>query len=362
MNDLQAMHERAGARMVEIAPGVVAPRNYGDPAAEYAAAQNGAIVVDRPDRLVLRVHGRDPVRMLHGLVTNDVAGTAEGGSVYAAMLTPKGRMIADLRVIRRPGAELLLVVDAGARQAVVDHLRKSVPPLFAKQEDAGDRWAVLTLIGPSAASLLENVLDGFSPPEASEPLAREVASTAQFQGDEVIAVLAGGDGGWEILAAPATLPALWHAIAAAGATPAGHATLEVLRIEAGRPRWGAELDVDVIPLEAGLRHKAISETKGCYTGQEVIIRILHRGHVNRHLRGLLLGDTTAPAPGTSLVRAEDGRSLGKLTSACFSPRMGQTVALGYLRREVEPGSTVRLDTVDGHEARVVELPFSPAAD
>jgi tRNA-modifying protein YgfZ len=146
----------------------------------------------------------------------------------------------------------------------------------------------------------------------------------------------------------------------AGARRAGHATLDVLRIEAGRPKWGAELDESRIPLEAGLRERAISETKGCYTGQEVIIRVLHRGHVNWLLRGVLLGDAPAPSRDASLVRTEDSKQVGRVTSTAWSPRLGQTVALAYVRREVEPGTVLRLETEAGPEATVVELPFDAA--
>src|SRR4051794_32121624 len=152
---------------------------------------------------------------------------------------------------------------------------------------------------------------------------------------------------------------------AAGARPAGLGAIETLRIEAGRPRFGADLTEDVIPTEAfeesGLMERAISFTKGCYTGQEVIIRIAHRGHVNKHLRGLLLGDAPAPAPGTRLVNAETGKDAGWLTSVAHSPMLGQAVALGYVRREVEPGAAVRLGATDGAAATVVRLPFERPA-
>jgi folate-binding protein YgfZ len=137
----------------------------------------------------------------------------------------------------------------------------------------------------------------------------------------------------------------------------GHSALEVLRIEAGRPRWGAELDETVIPIEAGLRDRAISQTKGCYTGQEVIIRILHRGRVNWHLRGLFLGDVPAPAAGVELFRPGESKPVGRVTSACLSPLHDQTIGLGYVRREVEPPEVLRLGDPEGSEARVYELPL-----
>jgi folate-binding protein YgfZ len=130
----------------------------------------------------------------------------------------------------------------------------------------------------------------------------------------------------------------------------------VLRIEAGTPRWGADLDENVIPLEAGLRDKMISETKGCYTGQEVIIRILHRGHVNWMLRGALLGGAPPPERGTPLVSAE-GKQVGRITSASVSPRHGQTIALCYARRELLLPAVVQLGET-GFDAQVVTLPFA----
>jgi folate-binding protein YgfZ len=176
---------------------------------------------------------------------------------------------------------------------------------------------------------------------------------------------AGLEDGFDLFVAADAAGALWDALAAAGARPAGFGVIETLRIEAGRPRFGADLTEDVIPTEAfeeaGLMERAISFTKGCYTGQEVIIRIAHRGHVNKHLRGLLLGDAPAPAPGTRLVNAETGKDVGSLTSVAHSPMLGQAVALGYVRREVEPGAIVHLGTPDGPAATVVRLPFERPA-
>src|SRR5690606_23585226 len=134
------------------------PRNYGEPAAEYEAARSDVIVVDRADRSFVRVHGRDPVKMVQGLISNDIAGAPASRAVYAAVLTPKGKMVSDVRVLRH-GADLLLETDARAAEAVMAHLRKFVPPLFARFEDANAAWAELGLYGPNAAGLLERVFD-----------------------------------------------------------------------------------------------------------------------------------------------------------------------------------------------------------
>ncbi|HET9984071.1 MAG TPA: glycine cleavage T C-terminal barrel domain-containing protein [Longimicrobiales bacterium] len=335
----------------------VAPRDEA-PAAEavmdeYEAARTGAVVADRAERVFLRAYGRDPVRMLQGLITNDLAGAPEGRGVYAAFLTPKGRMIADAWLFRVAGGEALLELDAAAAPGLREHLKRSVPPLFARFEEAP--LAALGVYGPRAAEVVRAVLGAVPPGDAAE--GESVAGTWGGAEWRIVRSLETGEpGGYELIGAAESAPGVREALVAAGARPAGPGTLEVLRIEAGRPRWGAELDETVLPLEAGLKERAISTTKGCYTGQEVVIRILHRGHVNRHLRGVLLGDAPAPARGAPLVRPADGKVVGTVTAACASPRLGQTIALAYVRREVEPGGAVRVG-VDGDEGRVVEPPF-----
>lgn len=260
----------------------------------------------RNDRRVIRMFGRDPLKMIQGLATNDIAGAAENTSVYTAFLTPKGKMVGDARVLRRPGGDIWIEADAAAADNIAANLKKFVPPLFGKFEFTDYR-----------------VVHG----HVAEPLA---VLTNPFQADAP-----------DYIVDDATA----H-------EPANEEDLELARIEAGEPKWGAELTEDVIPLEAGLRDVAISQNKGCYTGQEVIIRILHRGHVNRHLRGILTGGRQVPAAGAELTR--DGKIAGKITSAVYSPRFGQAIALGYLRREVAPGSTV---TMNDRNVTVVELPF-----
>jgi tRNA-modifying protein YgfZ len=326
---------------------------------EYEAARTGVVVVERRDRHFLRVHGRDPVRMVQGLASNDVTLASAERAVYATVLTNKGRMVADVRILRR-GAELLLETDATAAVPLAEHLRKYVPPLFARFEDASDAWSVLGVHGPGAQSLLESVTGGGVP----DPSPEDVAHDAMVEDSEVVVVTTSyiDVPGYDVVCPAAAVDAVTRRLTAAGAVPAGQATLDVLRIEAGRPRWGAELVETTIPLEAGLRERAISESKGCYTGQEVIVRVLHRGHVNWLLRGVLLGDVAVPAAGSALVRDGDGRQVGRITSAAWSPKHGQAIALAYVRREVEPPAAVRLGAVDGPAVTVVALPFpSPAA-
>lgn len=260
----------------------------------------------RNDRTVIRMFGRDPLKMIQGLATNDIAGAPENRSVYTAFLTPKGKMVGDARVVRRPDGEIWIEADVTAAENIATNFRKFIPPLFGKFEFTD--YAVVHGDADAPLAVLDN----------------------PFQTDQPD-----------------------YIVSADAATDAAEPDLELARIEAGEPKWGFELTEDVIPLEAGLRDVAISQNKGCYTGQEVIIRILHRGHVNRHLRGILTGSPDVPDRGAELMR--DGKAVGKITSAIYSPRLGQAIALGYVRREVEPGSVVQLN---GRDVTVVELPFS----
>lgn len=285
----------------------------------------------RQDRTLLRMYGRDPLKMIQGLATNDIAGAPENSSVYTVFLTPKGKLVGDARVARRPGGDIWIEADVAAATNIEANLKKFVPPLFARFESMS-AFAIVELLGERAR-------------EIASAIAHEVAFTNPFRPDAIG------------LAVPQTeIAAVLAAAQAAGASLLDDAALEALRIEAGEPKWGAELTEDVIPLEAGLRRVAISETKGCYTGQEVIIRILHRGHVNRHLRGIIASGDQHLQAGDELA-LPDGKMVGRITSACVSRTVGHDVALAYVRREVEMPGTLLLN---GAEVHVVELPFVPA--
>ena len=349
----------------------------------YDAALAGAVLVDRTDRGLLRLFGRDPVRMVQGLVSNDVQSLDPGQATYATMLTATGRMLADLRVIRRSD-DLLLEADQAALPNIRDTLTRFVPPLFARAEDIGNALSVIGVYGPASTRILVELFSPVPVPAGdvepverssgddvtaiSSPLDQLPVDSATFAafGDAVPILIrsdyAGVDG-WDIVVETSAADRVRDAIRAAGAEPATLETLEVLRIEAGRPRWGAELTEDVIPLEAGLKDRAISTSKGCYVGQEVVIRVLHRGHVNRNLRGILTGDGALSQPGTELFRSADaatkaGRSVARITSSAFSPRLGRAIAIAYVRREVEPGEAILLGSADGIPAEVVALPFN----
>ncbi len=324
--------------------------------AEYEAARSGCVVLRRADRAFVRVAGRDPVRMVDGLITNDLAGAEPGRGVQAALLTPKGRMLARVRAVRR-GEDVLLETDAAALQNVLDTLKKYVPPLFARAQDVSGEYGVVGVYGPGAAAVLRGDGGTAGIGMGGGDAGWGGITAGGMAGDVLVLDADGVEQGVDLVAPIDSCAALYEAILRAGAVPIGADTLEVVRIEDGRPRWGTELDETVIPLEAGLKDALISTSKGCYTGQEVIIRILHRGHVNRHLRGVIAGEVPLPSEGAQLFRADDGKAMGHLTSACASPRMGGTIALGYVRREIDPGTTVRLGAPDGPSVEIATLPF-----
>ena len=287
----------------------------------------------RSDRTVMRMYGRDPLKMIQGLATNDIASAAVGHSVYTAFLTPKGRMVGDARVLRRANGDVLIEADRAAADNIAANFKKFVPPLFARFERL-EAVALLEISGDNAARFCAEVTHLALLSNPFRPDALTVLINAEEVADTEAAAVA------------------------MGAVRSDFETLEVMRIEAGEPKWGAELNEAVIPLEAGLRNVAISETKGCYTGQEVIVRILHRGHVNRSLRGIMTGAVEVPAAGAELVRASDSKVVGTITSTCYSPALEQAIALAYVRREIEPPATVQLAEQDVH---VVALPFTAAA-
>jgi folate-binding protein YgfZ len=355
---LRPLLDEAGAAFGQVAGHAVA-RHYGDGAAEYGAVRQSAGLAARDDRARFRLWGKDPARMVHGLISNDLLKAEPGQGVYAAMLTAKGRMIADVRVFRRADGEVLVSVAREAREGTREHFKKMVPPLFARWADATDEIAEVGVYGPAAREVLSRILGTEMP-----ALAEDAFVEPEYGGARVLVAAtreAGGEQGFDVFLPADRAAELWTALRAAEVRPAGFGALETLRIEAGRPRYGLELTEETIPTEAyestGLMSRAISFHKGCYTGQEVIVRIAHRGHVNRHLRGLLLGDAPAPAFRAPLVNPETGKEVGWTTSAAFSPRLGQTVAMGYVRREVEPGAEVRIGAADGPAARVTGLPF-----
>jgi tRNA-modifying protein YgfZ len=325
---------------------------------------SGPLLIERSRGMVL-VRGRDPVRMIQGLATADIAAITADQGAYTTFLTAKGRMVADARVFLHdepglpgtlPGShELLLDVAPDALEPLMAHIAHFVPPLFAKAEDVTGVWSVIGVYGPGASEVLAtaSVATGVPAARLVEPAPEEaVVELPAFDDAFAVRTHITGDDGWDVFAPAPRHDGVIKALLDAGARPGDPASLDALRVAAGRPRWGRELTDDVIPLEAGLLDRAISQTKGCYTGQEVIVRILHRGHVNRHLRRLVFEDD-APEPGAELFEPGGDRAKGVVTSAVQN-EVG-ALGLGYVRREIEPPAELRVGGPDGPAVSVEAL-------
>ena len=342
------------------APTTQSARHFGDPAGEYQAATEGVALFDRNTRPLMRVAGRAAAQMLTGVVTGRIPVAAETvgdwrvvGAAYSTLLTPKGKVVSDLTLVRAPGEEeafWLDVPEEGA-EALREHFKKVLPPRLAKLSTVEDVRRV-AVVGAAAKEQLSAML-------SVDPSLLERDETVGLVGpgeDGLPTVLFRpadlGVAGWEVIGAPHLIAELTKDLEDEGARRAGTGVWETLRVEAARPRFGVDMTEKTIPVEAGISERAIDTQKGCYTGQEVIVRIAHRGHVNRHLRQLHLGESPTPPTGTELFSPGGEKPVGWITSAVASPRFGETLALGYVRREVDADGLVRVGSADGVEARV----------
>jgi folate-binding protein YgfZ len=300
--------------------------------------REGCGIVDRSERGKLLLTGAEAREFLQGQVSNDVERLADGEGCYAAFLTHKGKMLGDLRVLATRDA-LWIDTERPSLQELFNLLRRTKIGRDVELHKRTLERFLLSLVGPDAARVA-----GVKPGEA--------------EGAHVLGELGGApvrvirtDAGLDLVGDAGDRGAVLAALEAAGAVAVPEAAAEVLRVEAGRPRYGFDLDDSVIPQEAGLNERAVSFTKGCYVGQETVARLFYRGKPNRHLRGLRL---SAPAaPGTALRLGE--REVGRLGSVALSPVHGP-IALALVRREAGPGDELALGD-DGASALVVELPF-----
>jgi tRNA-modifying protein YgfZ len=366
---LLPLHREAGAVLQNLG-GLPIPRHFGNPTEEYRAAVESGAVFDRSHRALLLVKGRSPGRMLTGIVSGAMppepegveSGIRRGGATYSAVLTPKGKVVTDLRLIRLAAGEegsFLLDVPPGGVEGLLEHLKRYLPPRFAVLSNPPEPLGLLTVTGREASVILSREALGLRVgAEDLEGLAEGEERILDDGGAVGIRVIRNMDvhpAAFDVLAGATTIAALWRRLGELGFAPAGSGVWETLRIEKGRPAFGAELDRDTLLPEAGLAERAVDHRKGCYTGQEVIVRIRDRGRVNRRLRGLFLGDLPTPSRGTPLFMEGREREAGEIRSSAQSPRFGQGIALGYVRREAEPPTTVRLGARDGPEVAVREL-------
>ncbi len=307
---------------------------------EYQAITASCGLLDRTERGKLALTGSDAKSFLQGQVTNDVESLTAGAGCYAAFLTPKGKMLGDLRILDT-GDELLLDTERVALQPLFNMIRRFSIGYDVQLHKRTRESGLVSLIGPEAAEVAG------APQLSGAP----EHSHLEVEVDGLTARAIRTDVGVDLLCEGAELDAVISALKTSGTTPVEEPVVECLRVERGRPRYGIELDDTVIPQEAGLNERAVSFTKGCYVGQETVARLHYRGKPNRYLRGLRLsGRSRTGDP----VRSGE-RVVGQLGSVAESPRFGW-IALALVRREAPVGSTVVVG--DGTGADVVELPFS----
>jgi folate-binding protein YgfZ len=304
---------------------------------QYRTLREHAGLLERDERRSILVTGAEAADFLQGQLTNEVESLEPNQGAYAALLDRKGHMQADMRVLRTEDGFRLDTEDVAA-DAVVRHLSLYKVGRDVNVEEVTDTESILSLSGPASSEI---ALSGPLGPEHAQ-------SERRLEGASFVAVAT--EEGIDLIVARAEAATLSSALVARGAEAVSEEAAEIVRVEAGRPRFGREMTTATIPQEAGINDRAVSFTKGCYIGQETVARLHYKGRPNRHLRGLRL---SGPARAGDQVRLGE-RDLGLVGSAVISPAHGP-IALAILRREAEPGAMVSVD--DTTSAEVVEPPF-----
>lgn len=314
--------------------------------------REGAAIGSISPRAQLAVAGSDRATYLQGLLTNDIQALTPGSGCYAAWLSPQGRMLTDMHVLQSSGM-ILMDVPADLAAATLDRLDQFVFSEDVRLESLEKSLTSVWVHGPQAASVIEGVVSGLSRTSPGD-WSDYHHDTAAFGGEPVSIARIDqlGVPGYCVFLARASEGRFVEAAVAEGARVVSPESILAARIEAGYPVFGVDMTDDTIPLEAGIEQRAISFSKGCFVGQEVVIRVLHRGggRVARKLVGLRL--PTASGAGAKVRSGQ--REIGFLTSAAISPRLGP-IALGYVHRDfTAAGTTVE---VDAHPATVTGLPM-----
>jgi folate-binding protein YgfZ len=354
---LHEFHAARHARFIEIR-GQEAVEDYGDWLAEHAALRQSCAVLDLSFRSRLVLTGSDRARLLNGQVTNNVKDLPAGEGCYAALVTNKGRMQSDLNIHILP-EEILLDFEPGLTAAITDRFDKYIIADDVQVIDAAPHYGLLSVQGPQAWEAIERTGLNLTRPEKkfqSRSLHHETLGEIYCMN-----LPRAGTGGFDLFAPLNSLEPLAEqlitAATALGGRPGGWRALETARIETGIPRFGAEMDETNLPPEAGIDARAISYTKGCYIGQEIIARIRTYGQVAKALRGLRFTEGELPGHGDKLFFGD--KEVGSISSALASPALAANIGLGYVRRERNQiGTELRVHTANGElGAVIVELPF-----
>ena len=360
---LHEFHSALGANFATV-NGLEVVSDYGDALGEHSALLDSAGVLDLSFRSRLCLVGADRVRFLHGQVTNDIKALRQGEGCYAALVTAKGRMQSDLNIYNL-GEELLLDFEPGLSGMVSQRLEKYIVADDVQVVDAAPLCGLLSVQGPSAQQVIKALalfpdvrIKAFGISKVNDPNLGEMYLMNRPRA---------GANGFDLFVPNASLAAVADKMIAAakvvGGRVCGWTALEMARIEAGVPRFGVDIDETNFPQETGIDARAVSYTKGCYIGQEVLNRIHTMGHVNRQLCRLRLAGQlqTLPAKGDKVFQGE--REVGYVTSALASPALEANIALGYVRKEASQVGTQLLVRSAAGEAKAqleqIQQPIPP---
>lgn len=356
---LAEAHKKSGALMTD-RDGWSVPASYGDELFEYASVHEiGNGLLDLSARGRLLVKGSEAVAFLNGLITNDMKTLAENTWMPAVFPNVQGRLLASVRIIRTAddtsgkSAQPAFIIDT--EPATHDRVFQTIQRFTLAGDfhvtDLTGETVLLSLQGRAAANKLSNILGG-------SDLRIDAGSITHiiWRNNPILIIRASHTPveGFDVLVNNKHAQDVWEAVRFAGARPVGCDAMEILRVEAGNPRYAQDMDDTTVVTETNL-DDAVSYTKGCYVGQEIIARIKYRGHVAKKLRGLVFDKPATVASGTS-IKSKDDKDIGQVTSSVYSPHLGRRVALGYLKFDyIAAGTEVK--TSEGLPARVVDLPF-----
>jgi aminomethyltransferase len=339
--------------------------SYGDELFEYAAIrERGAGIIDLSARGRFQVSGSEAVPFLNGLITNDMKTLAENRWMPAAFPNVQGRLIASVRVVRKPDDAtgkkpipyFLIDTEPATREAVLKTIERFTLAGDFHVVDLTSQTALLSLQGKQAADVIGSVIGN-----SASRISAYGAAPIEWQQKSLTVLRAThtGDDGFDIVVSADQAIPLWGAFVDAGAVPVGQGALDRLRIEAGVPRYGIDMDETNVVSETGL-DEAVSYTKGCYIGQEIIARIKYRGHVAKKLVGLFF-DRPMKIDMDAKIKSAEDKEIGRITSHTLSPHLGCTIALGYVKYDYLASGT-EVKVVFGERqiaARVSALPLIP---
>ena len=354
---LDETHRVSGATMME-RDGWAVPSSYGDDLFEYAAIrEHGIGLIDLSSRGRLLVTGSEAVAFLNGLITNDMKTLAENHWMPAVFPNVQGRLLASVRVVRGtdlegskgPQPAFTIDTEAATHQQVLQTIQRFTLAGDFQVKDATAETAMLFVGGDRAQETIEQIF--------GSDVSTSAGSVTQlsWQSDRVT-ILSNRQlavDGFDLIVDNSIAQKLWQALVAAGARPVGYNAFEMVRVEAGVPAYGRDMDETTVVTETNL-DDAVSYTKGCYVGQEIIARIKYRGHVAKKLRGFVFASPATVATGTP-IKWRDDKEIGSITSTTYSPILGRRIGLGFVKYDFMAAGTEV--TIAGNRVQVSDLPF-----